>query len=125
MSNGTEFYFYEDRVESRGMDVRLLRRLFSYLAPHKGLIALALAGLLLGTVCQLAGPYIIKLVIDGNITPRTLDGMAGRVALYLAALAGGMGFLYLQMFTVSIIGQRVILHIRTEMFGRIQRLPVA
>ncbi|HEU5361536.1 MAG TPA: ABC transporter ATP-binding protein, partial [Candidatus Deferrimicrobiaceae bacterium] len=46
-------------------------------------------------------------------------------ALYLAALAGGMGFLYLQMFTVSIIGQRVILHIRTEMFGRIQRLPVA
>lgn len=125
MSHGTEFYFYEDRVEARGMDVRLLRRLLSYLVPHKGLIALALAGLVLGTACQLAGPYIIKLVIDRNVTPRVTEGMAGRVGLYLAALAGAMGFLYLQMFTVSIIGQRVILHIRTEMFGRLERLPVS
>jgi ATP-binding cassette subfamily B protein len=125
VSNGAEFYFYEDRVETRGMDMRLLRRLLSYLVPHKGLIAVALAGLVLGTACQLAGPYIIKLVIDRNITPRVLDGMAGRIALYLAALAGAMGFLYLQMFTVSIIGQRVILRIRDEMFGRLQRLPVS
>ena len=125
MSNGREFYFYEDRVEARGMDLRLLRRLFSYLIPHKGLIALALAGLFLGTACQLVGPYLIKLIIDRNITPRVLTGMGGRVALYLAAVAGGMAFLYLQMFTVSVIGQRVILHLRTEMFGRLQRLPVS
>jgi ATP-binding cassette subfamily B protein len=125
VSNGAEFYFYEDRVETRGMDMRLLRRLLSYLAPHKGLIAVALAGLVLGTACQLAGPYIIKLVIDRNITPRAVEGLGGRIALYLAALAGAMGFLYLQMFTVSIIGQRVILRIRAEMFGRLQRLPVS
>jgi ATP-binding cassette subfamily B multidrug efflux pump len=125
VSNGAEFYFYEDRVETRGMDTKLLRRLLSYLAPHKGLIAVALAGLVLGTACQLAGPYIIKLVIDRNITPRLVEGLGGRIALYLAALAGAMGFLYLQMFTVSIIGQRVILRIRAEMFGRLQRLPVS
>src|SRR3989337_3963085 len=64
-------------------------------------------------------------IMDRNMTPRVLTGMGGRVALYLAAVAGGMAFLYLQMFTVSIIGQRVILHLRTEMFGRIQRLPVS
>ena len=125
MSNGTDFYFTEDRVETRGMDVRLLRRLLSYLSPHKGLLAAALGALVLGTACQLAGPYIIKLVIDRNITPRVLEGFAGRVALFLATLAGGMGFLYLQMFAVSIIGQRVILRIRAEMFGRLQRLPVS
>ena len=33
--------------------------------------------------------------------------------------------LYLQMFTVSVIGQRVILAIRAQMFGRLQRLPVS
>ncbi len=125
MSHGTEFYFTEDRVETRRMDVRLLRRLLSYLAPHKGLLAVAIGALVLGTACQLAGPYIIKLVIDRNITPRVLDGLAGRVGLFLGALAGGMGFLYLQMFTVSIIGQKVILQIRAEMFGRLQRLPVS
>ncbi len=125
MTGGTEFYFYEDRVETRGMDVRLLRRLMAYLAPHKRLIALALAGLVLGTACQLAGPYIIKVIIDRNVTPRVLTGLPGRIGLYVAALGAGMGFLYLQMFAVSVIGQRVILRIRTELFGRLERLPVA
>ena len=125
MSNGAEFYFYEDRVETRGMDMRLLRRLFSYLASHKGLIAVALGALVLGTACQLAGPYIIKLVIDRNIMPREMEGLGGRIGLFLAAQVGAMGFLYLQMFTVSIIGQRVILTIRADMFGRLQRLPVS
>ncbi|MGB5995087.1 MAG: ABC transporter ATP-binding protein [Candidatus Deferrimicrobiaceae bacterium] len=125
MSNGAEFYFYEDRVETRGMDMRLLRRLFSYLAPHKGLIAVALGALVLGTACQLAGPYIIKLVIDRNIMPRVMEGLGRRIGLFFAAQAGAMGFLYLQMFTVSIIGQRVILKIRADMFGRLQRLPVS
>ena len=125
MSNGAEFYFYEDRVETRGMDMRLLRRLFSYLVPHKGLIAVALGALVLGTACQLAGPYIIKLVIDRNIMPRVMEGLGGRIGLFFAAQAGAMGFLYLQMFTVSIIGQRVILKIRADMFGRFQRLPVS
>jgi len=125
VSNGAEFYFYEDRVETRGMDMRLLRRLFSYLVPHKGLIAVALGALVLGTACQLAGPYIIKLVIDRNIMPRVMEGLGGRIGLFFAAQAGAMGFLYLQMFTVSIIGQRVILKIRADMFGRFQRLPVS
>jgi ATP-binding cassette subfamily B protein len=35
-----------------------------------------------------------------------------------------MGFLYLQMYAVSVLGQRVILALRREMFARMQRLPV-
>src|SRR4030067_1932785 len=65
------------------------------------------------------------MVIHRTAPPRVLDGMAGRILLYLAPRAGAMGFLYLQMFSVSLIGQRVILNIRTEMFGRLQRLPVS
>lgn len=125
MSNGQEFSLHEDRVEAQGLDLAHLRRLLSYLSPHKGLLALALLALVLGTLCQLAGPYIIKIVIDRNITPRVVPGMFRWVGLYLAALAGAMGFLYLQMLVVSILGQRVILAIRTEMFARLERLPVS
>ncbi|MGE5190427.1 MAG: ABC transporter ATP-binding protein [Gemmatimonadota bacterium] len=124
MSNGGELYFHEDRVATQGLDLALLRRLLAYLGPHKGLIALALLGLVLGTACQLAGPYLIKIVIDRHVTPRVLPGMGRWIALYLLALAGGMGFLYLQMFSVSVLGQRVILAIRREMFARLERLPV-
>jgi ATP-binding cassette, subfamily B, multidrug efflux pump len=125
VSNGQEFFIYEDRVEAQGLDLAHLRRLLAYLSPHKGLLALALLALVLGTLCQLAGPYIIKIVIDRNITPRIVPGMFRWVGLYLAALAGAMGFLYLQMLVVSILGQRVILAIRTEMFARLERLPVS
>ncbi len=125
MSDGGELYFHEDRAVPQGLDLALLRRLLSYLRPHKGLIALALLGLLLGTACQLAGPYLIKIVIDRHVTPRVLPGMAGWIALYLLALAGAMAFLYLQMLSVSVLGQRVILAIRRQMFARLERLPVS
>ena len=125
MRNGHEFYFIEDRVDAQGVDLRLLRRLFAYLRPHKGLVALALLGLTLGTVCQLAGPYLIKVIIDRHITAGVFPGMIRWVALYLLSLAGAMGFLYLQMLSVSVLGQRVILAIRKEMFSRLERLPVS
>jgi len=118
-------FFLEDRAETRGVDWRLLRRLLQYVVPHRGILAGALAALGLGTVCQLAGPYIIKIVIDRHVTPGILPGMGGWVLIYLATLAGAMGFLYLQMYAVSVLGQRVILAIREEMFSRVQRLPVA
>ncbi len=125
MSDGHEFYFLEDRVEVQEVDLRLLRRLLDYLRPHKGLIALALLGLALGTACQLAGPYLIKVIIDRHITAGLFPGMFRWVALYLLSLAGAMGFLYVQMLSVSVLGQRVILAIRREMFSRLERLPVS
>jgi ATP-binding cassette, subfamily B, multidrug efflux pump len=125
VSHGRETYFHEDAAEAPAMDFSLLRRLLGYLRPHKGLITLALMALALGTACQLAGPYIVKIVIDRHIMPGTLRGMGAWIALYLGSLAGAMGFLYLQMYAVSILGQRVILTIRTEMFARMERLPVS
>lgn len=125
MSRVPEPFLYEDRVETQGVDLAHLRRLLSYLSPHGGLIALALAALLAGTACRLVGPYIVKIVVDGNLIPGVFEGMLPRVGLYLAALAGGMAFLYLQMLAVSVLGQRVILAIRGEMFARLERLPVS
>jgi len=125
VSRGNADLFFEDRVEREGVDFDHLRRLFAYLPAHGGLIALALFALLFGTACRLAGPYIIKIIVDRNLTPRSFDGLSQRVGLYLAALAGGMSFLYLQMLAVSVLGQRVILGIRREMFSRLERLPVS
>jgi ATP-binding cassette subfamily B protein len=125
VSRGGEGFFTEDRVEVRGVDWRMLRRLLRYVGPHRAILAGALFALACGTACQLAGPYIIKVVVDRHITTGNLAGMGAWVLLYLAALVGAMGFLYLQMFAVSVLGQRVILALRAEMFARMERLPVA
>ena len=125
MNPPSEPFFLEDRAETQGVDWRLLGRLLRYVAPHRGILAGALAALLCGTFCQLSGPYIIKIVIDRHVTAGHLGGMEGWVLLYLAALAGAMGFLYAQMYAVSVLGQRVILALRRQMFARMERLPVA
>ncbi|MEW6718819.1 MAG: ABC transporter ATP-binding protein [Thermodesulfobacteriota bacterium] len=125
MTPPADTFFLEDRADTRGVDWRLLRRLIRYVAPHRKILAAALAALACGTACSLAGPYLIKIVIDRFVTPGVLSGMAWWILLYLASLAGAMGFLFLQMYAVSVLGQRVILAIRGEMFSRMQRLPVA
>ncbi len=124
MRHGQDDFFTDDRVETRGIDRRLLARLLRYVLPHRRLLAAALAALLFGTACQLAGPYLIKILIDRNVMTGRLSGMGRLVLLYLAALVGAMGFVYLQMYAVSVLGQRVILALRREMFARMQRLPV-
>ena len=124
MRRGPDDFFMDDRVETRGIDRRLLVRLLRYVLPHRRLLAGALAALLCGTACQLAGPYLIKIVIDRHVITGQLSGMGRWVLLYLAALVGAMGFVYLQMYAVSVLGQRVILALRRDMFARMQRLPV-
>ena len=124
MRHGPDDFFTDDRIETRGIDRRLLARLLRYVLSHRRLLAAALAALLCGTAFQLAGPYLLKIVIDRHVMTGRLSGMGGWVLLYLGSLAGAMGFLYLQMYAVSILGQRVILALRREMFARMQRLPV-
>jgi ATP-binding cassette subfamily B protein len=124
VKHGPDDFFMDDRVETRGVDRRLLARLLRYVLPHRRLLAASLAALLCGTACQLAGPYLIKVVIDRHVTPGQLSGMGRWVLLYLGTLVGAMGFVYLQMYAVSVLGQRVILALRRDMFARMQRLPV-
>jgi len=124
VTRGPDDFFTDDRVETRGIDRRLLTRLLRYVLPHRRILAAALAALLCGTACQLAGPYLIKIVIDRHVVAGHLSGMGRWVLLYLAALVGAMGFVFLQMYAVSVLGQRVILALRREMFARMQRLPV-
>ena len=124
MRHGPDDFFTDDRAGTRGIDRRLLARLLRYVLPYRRLLAAALAALLCGTACQLAGPYLIKIFIDRYVMTGRLSGMGGWILLYSGALAGAMGFLYLQMYAVSVLGQRVILALRREMFARMQRLPV-
>jgi len=122
--HGSDDFFTDDRVDTRGIDRRLLARLLRYVLPHRRILLAALAALLCGTAFQLAGPYLIKTVIDRHVMTGRLSGMGPLVLLYLGALVGAMGSVYLQMYAVSILGQRVILALRREMFARMQRLPV-
>jgi ATP-binding cassette subfamily B protein len=110
-----------DEVETRAFDLHLMKRLLHYLKPYSLWIAVAVAILLLSSLLQLVGPYLVKVAIDDHITPRDLSGLNRVALLYLAAALAAFFFRYLQVVLTYWIGQRAMLDLRMEVFSHIER----
>jgi ATP-binding cassette subfamily B protein len=115
-------------VEQGARDRRAGRRarawLWPLVRPHRGLVVLASAAVLVQTGAVLAMPYLVKVAIDQGIVPKDL-GVINRVALAYLVLAG-VQFLAgrLEIETVARAGQRVLFTVRTKLFRHLQTLSL-
>jgi len=117
--------FHEEEALGRPYDAALMRRLLRYLRPYLPLVAAAVLMLLGLAALQLASPYLTKVAIDRAIPARDL-GLVRLLALaFLAANVGEFFLEYGQTVVTSLIGQRVMVDLRLEIFGKLQRLGVA
>ncbi|PHP28956.1 ABC transporter transmembrane domain-containing protein [Limimaricola cinnabarinus] len=105
----------EDRARSR--DVGALKALWPFLAPYKGIMALAIAALVLTACVSLALPLAVRRVVDNfEIDTGTLLDRYFAVALAMAALlALGTAARY---YLVTRLGERVVTDIRKAVFAR-------
>ena len=126
--------FREEEELGKVYDSQLARRLFGYLRPYRGWVALA--ALLTLPVAPLAalGPVIFERSIDRYIAPAHHHQLAKTVAdhgigvmalLYVATLALGFAFQYLQVRVMQKVGQETMYDLRKEIFERLQRLPMS
>ena len=113
---------YEDAV--KGYDLKLMRRLFRYLRPQAGLVALSLLALMIGSVLQLAGPYLTKIAIDDYIMPGRISGLHVLALLYLGSVCLSFLFQYLKVYLLQLTGQRIMLKLRKDVFDRLLGLPL-
>ena len=58
MSEATAAAHHEEEPLEKAYDMRLMRRLISYLRPYRGRVALAVFLLFAGSFTELAGPYL-------------------------------------------------------------------
>ncbi len=107
----------------RALDLQLLKRLWIYLQPHQRWMWRGFAYLLAGSALRLLGPYLIKTLIDQNLTPQTLDGFYPLLALFLLVVVGEALFRRLQMVAVDTGGQNALLDLRLALFRKLQNLP--
>ncbi len=114
-----------DKVSVKDIDLRMTLRLLSFVGPHRLLVVIALAAMVLATGFNLLQPYVIKLVIDENLVKGSLTGFYGYVVLFGVAVIGRNVFSYLQMVIVTILGQRVILDMRKRLFKKVVELPLS
>jgi len=117
--------FHEEEVLGRPYDAALMRRLLRYLRPYLLLVAAAVLMLLGMAVLQLASPYLTKVAIDRAIPARDLGLLRTLALAFLAANAAEFALEYGQTVLTSLIGQRVMVDLRLEIFGKLQRIGVA
>src|SRR5436305_4113379 len=126
-------FFQEDEILGKAYDARIMRRLLTYVRPYMRLTILALVLLVLVSVIDLAGPALVGFGIDRYIVPQTQSlsanarglGLLGVASVYLLIFLVGLALRYLHVLMLSIIGQRIMFDMRSQMFEHLQRLSLS
>lgn len=101
-----------------------LRRLWYYLRKQKqGLLAVTFCTAI-SAVLMLTGPYLIGMSIDRYIVPRDYDGLVTLCFVLLGVYVASSVFSWLQMHMMAVISQHTVRDMRSELFDKIQKLPI-
>jgi ABC-type multidrug transport system fused ATPase/permease subunit len=88
-----------------------------------GLVFVSLMVLMFGSLLQLAGPYLTKVAIDRYIFSGDIAGLMWIAIFYGFLLLLGFFFQYLRVYLLQLTGQRVMFHMRRQIFEHLIRMP--
>ncbi|MCC7145041.1 MAG: ABC transporter ATP-binding protein [Phycisphaeraceae bacterium] len=130
----------QDReIERRPLDMRLIRRMWSYFKPYRRQRNWLIAAVLVRSIQLPTVAWVATLVINGPIRRGELQALAGGTASYTAifhALTWGVaGFAALSLWThvnhyfrsrLSLeLGESIVYDMRREIFAHLQRMPMS
>lgn len=116
---------HEEDVIGKAYDSRLMRRLSVYARPYGWLIASALGCLMVDGLMQIVGPVMTQRVIDIALPNRDFDLVWQSAVLFALSLVVAFACQYGETMLTGLLGQRVMRDLRRDIFGHVQRLPVA
>ncbi|MFO1400471.1 MAG: ABC transporter transmembrane domain-containing protein [Steroidobacteraceae bacterium] len=106
----------------RGKSLRPLRALLPFLRPHVGVLAAALAALLVASAAMLALPVGLRQIIDHAMSAGDAAVLNRYfVGFLLAAVVFGV-FAALRYYLVTWLGERVVADLRTAVYARVVRM---
>jgi ATP-binding cassette subfamily B multidrug efflux pump len=121
---------------------RTLRRLLGYFRPFWGLLLAVAVLVVVSTLLRLAAPYLTGVAVDQFIAPSDKpfpvwltwilapdasrpDGLTVTMLVLLGTYLLNWAATARQFYLMTLAGQRVLLHMRTQIFQRIQTLSLA
>jgi ATP-binding cassette subfamily B multidrug efflux pump len=129
----------EEEVLGKAYDSRLMRRLLTYLRPYRWQVTIAIASIILKSLCDVLGPYLVKVAVDRYLapvkgatsglwnwlSPRPLHGIAQISSIYFSLLVLTFVLEFLQTYFMQWTGQKVMFDLRSQIFRHLQRMHVA
>src|SRR5579862_1229805 len=102
-----------------------VKRFVPLVMPERGLLAVALAAMLVGSAATLIGPVIIGRAVDTFVRLKDARGLLQSSILLLAVYLVGVAASYTQIRTMGGVGRRVLFSVRNMLFAKLQDLPLA
>jgi ATP-binding cassette, subfamily B, multidrug efflux pump len=127
-------FFQEDEILGKAYDGRLARRLWRYIRPYQRTVYITALFASLMVVVDLLAPFLTQVAIDQYIAPKGVSalsidererGVLVIAVVFLLTLCLGFVLRYFQNYLLSIVGQRVMYDMRSNMFGHLQRLSLS
>ena len=125
---------HEEEALGKAYDSRLMNRLLRYMTPYKWQVILALALVAIVTPLELAPPLLFRKAVDSYLVPAVNTVVGSSLAwrgivyislIYFAVLVFDFLAQYVQIRIMQRVGQQTMYDMRTEIFGRLQRLPMS
>jgi len=124
MSGGPLELHQEDAL-GKAYDARLVRRLWRFIRPYRGLFWLSVLCLPVSSAFMLAQPYLLKIAIDRHVAVGDAKGLSGIGLLYVAAIIGECALFYAQYYLTMLVAQRSLADLRVAVFAHVQTLPMS
>jgi ATP-binding cassette subfamily B multidrug efflux pump len=116
--------FHEEGALGKAYDWPLLRRLWPYVAPYRGMIYLSLGAGVLTAASSLLQPLYMRMLLDEGALAKNLARLT-EGALYLCALTIIERVLaFAQVYSVQVAGARAIAALRRHIFQFLHELPL-
>jgi ATP-binding cassette, subfamily B, multidrug efflux pump len=103
---------------------QVLFRLLSYAKLYKKELWLAFVLLVLGTLADIVGPYLVKIFIDDYLTPRNFDTkpIVFLACLYVFVHISKVLISYFQLLKFQEIALKIIQQLRIDVYTKVQQL---
>jgi ATP-binding cassette subfamily B multidrug efflux pump len=129
----------EEESVGKVYDWHLMRRLAHYIRPYRLQATVATLAVSLKSLCDVTGPYLVKVAIDHYLTGTTAasknwftrrlpaNGVAGitdLAAIYFGALIIAYFFEFIQTYLMQWTGQKLMFDLRRDIFRHMQNMDV-
>lgn len=114
-----------ERALGKAYDVRLMRRLWVFVKPHWKLLFLSLALIPMMLAFELCQPLLLKIAIEDHLEMKQLDGLGTIAVLYIVLVLCQSMFLYAQIYTIQLLGQRSMHGLRTAIYKHVTQQRTA
>ncbi|MDR2950273.1 MAG: ABC transporter ATP-binding protein/permease [Prevotella sp.] len=120
MAHGDQYKHSGKAVEGK----KTFMRLMSYLSKDKKLLLIIGFLIIISIVANLLGSYMIRPIINDYIIPGNFNGLVNILLVLAGIYLIGVAAVYIQYRLLNKIGQRAVTRMRTDLFRKMEKLPI-